>query len=275
MNDVTFDLDAYLARIGFDGPRAPTLDTLRALHRLHPQAIPFENLDPLLRRPTSLDPAALGDKLVRRRRGGWCFEHNGLLLHALTALGFRAGGLAARVLWNLPEGRTTARTHMLIRVELDEGTHLADVGFGGMVLTAPLRLEPGVEQATPHGVFRLTRDGGDLVAEARLPAGWKPLYRFDLAPQQRVDHELASWYLETHPASHFLSTLIASRVDGPLRLGLRNHELAVHHPDGTTQRHTLSTPAELRAVLEERIGLALPGGPELDALLARFTPPAG
>lgn len=272
---MTFDLDAYLARLGHDGPRAPTLDTLRAVHRLHPQAIPFENLDPLLRRPTSLDPGALVDKLVRGRRGGWCFEHNHLLLHALRALGFRARGLAGRVVWNAPEGRVTARTHMLLLVELDQGVHLADVGFGGMVMTAPLRLEPGLEQATPHGSFRVARDGGELLVEARLPAGWRPMYRFDLSRQERIDYELASWYLETHPASHFLATLIASRVDGERRLALRDRELAVHHPDGATERRALATPAELRAVLEGQLAIALPDGPALDALLERVTRPAG
>ena len=85
--DVSFDLDAYLGRIGYDGPRVPTLQTLRAIQRLHPQAIAFENLNPLLGLPVKLDILSLQEKLIRSRRGGYCFEHNGLLFQALRALG--------------------------------------------------------------------------------------------------------------------------------------------------------------------------------------------
>src|SRR5205085_3429182 len=152
MDDAPFDLDAYLARVGYDGPRAPTLDVLRAVHLAHAQAIPFENLDPLLRRPVPLDAEALQAKMVRGGRGGWCFEHNLLFRHALTALGFRTTALVGRVLWNMTvaPGAVTSRSHMLLVVHLDEGDHLADVGFGSLTLTAPLRLVPNDEQPTPH-----------------------------------------------------------------------------------------------------------------------------
>jgi len=111
MPDTAVDLDAYFARIGFDGARAPTLDTLRAIHAAHPAAIAFENLDPLMGRPVALGIGSIHDKLVQQKRGGYCFELNALFAHALTALGFKVKGLAARVLLNHAAG-ATRRSHM-------------------------------------------------------------------------------------------------------------------------------------------------------------------
>src|SRR3712207_6616725 len=98
------DLDSYFERIGYTGTRTPTLDTLRAIHLLHPRTIPFENLDPLLGRPVRLDAAFLRAKLIAERRGGYCYEHNLLLKDVLEALGYPVRPLAARVMWNVPEG---------------------------------------------------------------------------------------------------------------------------------------------------------------------------
>jgi N-hydroxyarylamine O-acetyltransferase len=269
---MSFDLDAYLARIGHAGPRAADLATLRALHRLHPATIAFENLDPYLRRPVALDAASLQAKLVHGGRGGWCFEQNLLLRHALVALGFRATGLAARVIWNKPEDSIVPRTHMLLAVDVEGpegGRWLADVGFGGMVLTAPVRLVPDVAQPTPHGAFRLRRDGELWTMQAELPDGWRSLYRFDLTPQEQVDYELASWFLCTHPSSHFLAGIIAARSPHGVRHALRGRELAVHPVGGETERRALRDGAELRAVLEDVFGLRVPSGAEVDAALAR------
>jgi N-hydroxyarylamine O-acetyltransferase len=133
----TFDIDAYFARVRYEGPRAPTLETLRAIQLLHPEAIAFENLNPLLGLPVRLDIESLQQKLIHSRRGGYCFEQNGVLLHALLALGFRVTGLAARVVWNQPDpSLMTPRSHMVLKVELEEGTYIADVGFG-LSPTAP------------------------------------------------------------------------------------------------------------------------------------------
>lgn len=167
------DLDAYFQRIGYTGERTPTLDTLRALHVRHTEAIPFENLNPLLKWPVRLDAPSLEQKLVRDGRGGYCFEQNRLLRHVLEALGFSVKGLAARVVWNAPEGAITARTHMLLRVDLNEQPYIVDVGFGGQTLTGPLRLEPDTEQTTPHEPFRLLlapqKDVGSSVSQAAEP----------------------------------------------------------------------------------------------------------
>ncbi|HST62008.1 MAG TPA: arylamine N-acetyltransferase [Longimicrobium sp.] len=254
----TFDLDAYLRRIGYGGGRAPTLDTLRAIHQLHAQSIPFENLDPLLRRPMQLDAEWLQQKLVHDRRGGWCFEQNHVLRGALTALGFRTTGLAARVMWNVPEKVVTARGHMLLLVHLDEGSHLADVGFGGLTLTAPLRLVADVEQPTPHETFRLAAQGDGYVMQARIGEEWKPLYRFTLDEVHPPDYEVSSWYLSTHPRSHFLAGLMVARPAPEGRHALRNTTLTTHHRDGRTERRQLESAAELRDVLHATFGIAAP-----------------
>src|SRR5215470_14006816 len=157
------DLDPYFGRIGYSGSRAPTLETLRVLHLRHALAIPFENLDPLRRRPVRLDLASLEHKLVRGGRGGYCFEHNLLFKAALDALGFRVAGLAGRVLWNLPDGVSLPRTHMLLRVAIDGQDHIADVGFGGQTPTGPMRLVADIEQETPHEPFRLRADGAGFL----------------------------------------------------------------------------------------------------------------
>lgn len=269
------DLGAYLERIGLAGPVAPTLETLRAIHRLHPQAIPFENLDPLRGAPVHLDPGKLEEKLVRGRRGGYCFEHNLLLREVLLAIGFPVRGLAARVVWNAPPGAVTARSHMLLRV-LAEGQELiADVGFGGQVLTGPLRLDAGGEQATPHEPFRLAEDGGAYTLEAQLDGAWRPLYRFDLTEQLPIDYVAINYYLSTSPASHFTQKLLAARTAPGRRYALRNDQLAIHHTGGPTERRTLGSARELRDVLEETFGVAAPDDAALDAALARVaTAPA-
>ena len=171
-------LTAYLDRIGYTGPREPTLAALRGIVAAHAMSIPFENIDVLLGRGVRLDTGSLVAKLVGGGRGGYCFEHNTLLLHALRALGFRVEGFAARVLWGRPEGDPTARSHMLLRGRVPEGDFLADVGFGGLTLTAPLRLETGPEQQTPHEPHRLVGNDGEIELQARLDGAWTRLYHF-------------------------------------------------------------------------------------------------
>jgi N-hydroxyarylamine O-acetyltransferase len=221
-------------------------------------AIPFENLDPFLKRPVLLDVESLQQKLVQGGRGGYCFEQNLLLSHALIKLGFDVTGLAARVLWGAADDAVRPRSHMLLRVNLDGAAYIADVGFGGLTLTGPLRLTPDVEQATPHETFRLLRSGNDFLMQASIGGEWKALYRFDLQPQFQADYEVTNWYLTNHPNSRFVTGLIAARPDGDCRYALNNRELAIHHLGGRTERRMLATSQELRATLEEvfRVNLA-------------------
>jgi N-hydroxyarylamine O-acetyltransferase len=262
-----FDLGAYFDRIGYGGPAVPRLDTLREIHRLHPQAIAFENLNPLLRWPVLLDTRSLQQKLVTQRRGGYCYEHNLLLKRALERVGFRVAGLAARVLMNLPEDSIRPRTHMLLQVDVEDEVWIADVGFGGMTLTAPLRLVEQVPQATPHEPFRVTRLDGDYALQTEIRGEWRTLYRFDMQQQALPDYELTSWYLSNHPDSHFVQRLIAARTAPRRRYALRQNELAVHELDGETVRRSLTSGTALREALRDTFGIALPESAELDAKL--------
>lgn len=267
----TSALTAYVDRIGSPEVTGPDLSTLRRIVAAHTRAIAFENLDPFTRRDVRLDQESLVAKLVNGGRGGWCFEQNHLLRAALDTLGYRTTGLAARVLWGRPaDAPATPRSHMLLRVDLPEGPHVVDVGFGGLTLTGVLALEPHVEQATPHEPFRLLPDGDGFVMQARTGAEWRSLYRFDLAPQQPADYEVTNWYLGHHPASHFLATVMAARPDTDRRYALNGTGFAVHHLDGPTERRTLESPAAVRAVLEEHFRLDLSGLPDLDAALRRL-----
>jgi N-hydroxyarylamine O-acetyltransferase len=269
-----FDLDAYFERIAYSGPRLATLDALAALHFRHSQTIPFENLNPLLGWPVRLDTPSIHKKLVEDGRGGYCFEQNLLFKHVLQELGFQVTGLAARVLWDAPEGVVTSRSHMLLRVDLPDGPRIADVGFGGQTLTGPLRLEPAVEQTTPHELFRLVQLADGFAMQTRIGGAWKALYRFDLQEQFLVDYEVSNWYLSHHPDSRFVTGLIAARPDLDRRYALRNNELSVHELSGRTERRFLMSADELKTTLEDTFHLRLPQGPELQAALERLVPAA-
>jgi N-hydroxyarylamine O-acetyltransferase len=270
LTETGIDLEAYFQRIDYVGKRTPTLATLRAIHARHAAMIPFENLTPFLRQPVRLDVASLQHKLIQSGRGGYCFEQNLLLRAVLLALGFRVTGLAARVRWNVPDEVVTARGHMLLRVDLDEQIYLVDVGFGGLTLTAPLRLVTDIEQPTPHELFRVIAAGDAYLMQAQIDQSWMPLYRFDLQEQHLPDYEVTNWYLSNHPNSHFVTGLMAARPDVDRRYALRNNQLSIHYLNGGTERHVLTTVAALRATLEDAFQIRLPETPDLDPALQRL-----
>ena len=263
------DLDSYLKRIGYSGPRAATLETLCALQALHPRSIPFENLDTLSGRPVALDLRSLEHKLVQSRRGGYCFEQNLLFKHVLTALGFDVAALAARVVWERPVDEVRARSHMVLLVALGERRYFCDVGFGGLTPTAPIELAVDIEQPTPHETFRVVRVANELAVEARVRDTWKRLYRFDLQEQHQVDIEVLNHYIMTHAESPMRSRLFAARAAADRRFGLGNGILSVHHLRGASEQQRVGDVAELRRVLEQTFGIDAPAGRDLDAALAR------
>jgi|KBSMisStandDraft_5_1062788.scaffolds.fasta_scaffold50996_3 N-hydroxyarylamine O-acetyltransferase len=265
------DLDRYLSRIGYDGPRTSTLSTLQALHERHPEAIAFENLNPLVGWPVSLDEAALEQKMLGDGRGGWCFEHNWLFRRALEALGFRVRGYAARVLWGSPPDHVGPRSHMVLEVGIDGQRYLADVGWGGATMTAPLLLQTGIEQATPHEPFRLMPWRGqddEYVMEARL-GEWTPLYRFRRDEQLQPDYEVSSHWLCTHPSSFFRRELTVARPYPGGRFALRNTTWTHRRVGAESETRLLTSSAAIREVLERDFLIRVPSAPELDAALER------
>lgn len=271
VNMPAIDLDAYFRRIGYDGPRDNSLATLRRLHELHPQSIPFENLDPLLGRPVRLDLASLQDKLVQGGRGGYCFEHNSLFAAVLRALGYTLREATARVRWGVPEGVRMPRTHCLLFVEAEGGRYLTDVGFGGNVLTGPLVLETRDAQATPHEEFRLVDEAnGIVVQEAKIGDQWMQTYAFDFTDTHPADYEVGNWYTSAHPNSIFVNGLLGARAEAGRRYGLRDNQLAIHTVGGDTEKTTLKSAGELRDVLTDLFKLRLDGLAGLDDKLARL-----
>lgn len=250
------DLAAYLGRIGYAGPVVPTLDTLNGLMHAHVQAIPFENLDVLLGRSIDLAPDALQRKLVTHRRGGYCFEQNGLLLLVLEALGFDVTPLSARVRYQRPRDYTPARTHLFLLVRIDGLPWLADVGVGSLSLSSAIRLDVEGEQQTRHEPRRIVREDGRLFHQVRFGDEWHDVLEFTGEVMPPIDRELANWYTSAHPQSHFKSRLIAARAlpDGG-RLTLTNRELTVRDRSGEAQTRTLSTPSELLTTLADQFGL--------------------
>ncbi|HWU78371.1 MAG TPA: arylamine N-acetyltransferase [Rhodanobacter sp.] len=261
------DPGAYLRRVGWSGPVAADLATLRGLAMAHVASIPFANLDPLQGLPVELGLAALQRKLVDEGRGGYCFEQNLLFEAVLREIGFDVTGLIARVLWGHPEDAQTPQTHMLLRVVLAGESWLVDVGFGGHVLTGALRLQPDVEQVTGHEPFRLLQDAAEWRMQSLAHGEWRTLYRFDLRPVPMVDYVVANHYVSTHPASRFVSNLMLGRTPADRRLSLFNHEFTVRRIGHEPERRRLHDVAELRDVLEREFLLRLPAGAEFDRRL--------
>lgn len=249
----TIDLDAYFRRIGYEGPRTPTLETLKAIHRLQPLALPFENLDPWTGKVPDLDVASLQAKMIDGRRGGYCFEMNGLFQAVLEALGFKLTTLIGRVVWNRPDGLPTPnRSHMGLRVELPEGVFLADAAFGGNTMTGPVRLEPDLEQDTPHGKVRLVPDEhGYAVQHLVAPGDWRATYLLGLDPQVSADFEMSNWWTATHPHSIFLNNLVITAVKPDGRVMLVNRTLTHRPLDGAPRSERVETALDLARVLDE------------------------
>ncbi|MFV8048078.1 arylamine N-acetyltransferase family protein [Mycobacterium sp. 48b] len=258
------DLAAYFDRIGYQGPASPGSDVLRNIVAAHGRSIPFENLDPLLGIPVAdLSAAALSDKLVTRRRGGYCYEHNGLLGHVLDELGYGVERLAGRVVWmKEPDSPLPALTHNVLAVTVpgEAGRYLVDVGFGGQTLSSPILLQTGAVQQTRHEPYRLvelpTRHEPELELAAQVRGQWQPLYRFTAVPQPQIDLEVGSWYVSTHPGGVFVVGLTAALVTDDARINLRGRNLAIHS-HGETERIRFDTAAQVLDALTERFGINL------------------
>lgn len=262
-----FDLDAYLERIGLSG--SPTVEQV---HRAHCTSIPFESLDPLMGLSVSLDTDEVFDKLVRRRRGGYCFEQNLLLAEALGALGAEVDLHLARVLRGSDPQAPRARSHLLLAVSLGDRRLLADVGFGGGTLLEPLPWDPGEVHQQAGWHHRVIERGPEHVLQTLREEGWTDDYSFLPHPVPAVELEPANWWTSTNPASRFVSGFLVARqwLDGR-RLVLSDwSELCL--TDSTAERSTVTpvTREQIPELLCERF--ELPGfvlGERMGGLRAR------
>ncbi|MEU8542144.1 arylamine N-acetyltransferase [Streptomyces sp. NPDC048717] len=267
------DLDAYLARIGYEGEREPTLKVLRALHAAHIAALAFENLEVTLGRAVLLDLESVQAKMVRRRRGGTCCEQTLLYAAALEALGFTFTAVASRV--RLGETRIRPATHYALRVEIDDETWLTDVGFGAEGLLEPIRLRDGETARQAGWTYTLVREEGPtrgttgpLVLRLCRPDGWLALYAIGTEPRFPVDFAMTSYFTATHPRSPFHGRLLVQKPAADRRLLLRDTELVGYLPDGTEERRRV-TGGELPVLLYEEFGLE-PDAEDIAALVTRY-----
>jgi arylamine N-acetyltransferase len=258
MSGMTLDLTAYFDRINYRGTAEPNLDVLQDLVTAHTRAIAFENLDPLMGVPVEdLSPEALTDKLVHRRRGGYCYEHNGLMGYVLAELGFRVRRLAGRVVWlRPPDAPPPAQAHTVLAVTFPgaQGPHLVDVGFGGQTPTSPIRLQTGGVQQTTLEPYRLEDRRDGLVMQVLVRDEWQALYEFTTQTRPQIDLQMGSWFTSTHPSSHFVTGLMAAIVTDDARCNLFGRNLAIHR-EGGTEKILLDDAAAVVDTLSERFGI--------------------
>ena len=255
------DLHAYLARVGLPPAVAdagPSLETLTRLMEAQSQAIAFENIDVVLGKQISISAADIERQLVTGRRGGYCFQHNGLLRMALGALGFDVAPLLCKVRWNKAPDEHTTFTHVALAVTLPDGArYLADVGFAGTNSIAPLLLGSDEPQRLVDGVYRTTvRGDGFTVASSEVSGVWRDLYMFRDEPCPDIDLELANWWSCTHPTARFMTQFFASRAVGADRHHILDDSYLVRKADGSSETTQIESKAQLLELLETVFGLA-------------------
>jgi N-hydroxyarylamine O-acetyltransferase len=268
------DIDAYLRRIDHERPGAPTAEALKALQRAHLLAVPFENLDIHLGRRLSLAEGALFDKIVLRRRGGFCYELNGLFAALLRALGFNVTMIAARVA-RQGGGFGPDRDHLALLVRARASGEpgntadtadtaaplgppfLVDVGFGDSFVT-PLRLDDAGEQAQGDQVYRITEEEGfaRLLSRRGATGGAEPQYLFTLDPREHVDFEEMCLYHQTSPDSPFPKKRVCTRATPRGRITL-SEGLLITTEFGERRERPVETEEERAAVLRESFGIEL------------------
>ena len=273
-----FPLGDYLARIGYQSvvkpglatvkpdlaTVKPDLATLEGLHRAHVDAIPFENLEIQMGGDVLLTPDALEAKMVRRRRGGYCFEQNSLFASALLSIGFAVETCEARVRQG-SVGITRPRTHMVLTVRCEEREFLVDVGFGGDGLVEPLAID-----GTVHGQggvpYRVATEKVQLCVLQRQVAGrWEDLYAVLPDPVYPIDFEMANWFTSTHPRSPFVLNVTAQRITNGTRHILRNLTYSVARGSEISSPREIMR-AELVPLLRDVFGLDVPDGARFKAL---------
>lgn len=256
------DVDAYLHRIKYDGPRNPTLATLRALHRRHMRTVPFENLDIALGKPIQLDSELLYQKIVVRKRGGYCYELNGLFHELLKVLGFNVFMLSAQV--RREDGSFGPELdHMLLKVTLDD-SWLADVGFGDSFVD-PLRLVPGIGNEESDRRFGVTQTDGIWELFKEDKDGRVPLYRFVDVARPLSDFADMNQYQQTSPESGFTRRRICTRATSQGRITLAGMRYIVTS-NGLRDERILRDQSELRQCLRERFGVRFERSADLSKL---------
>jgi N-hydroxyarylamine O-acetyltransferase len=246
------NVSAYLNRINYHGPTKPTIETLRALHRAHLLTVPFENLDIHLNRHIVLDEAALFEKIVVNRRGGFCYELNGLLASLLREMGFQVTVFSA----NMLHGGIPAKIdHLTLLVELDE-RWIVDVGVGDSS-RLPLRLDEEGEQLGVGQRYRFTRvDSRWTLWSGAENNEWSGEYVFDIDPLELSDFQGACEYYQSAPESYFVQGRICSRATEDGRISLTGDTLIVTR-NGQREEMPIEGEQDFLHALNEHFGIRI------------------
>ena len=259
------DVEAYPDRIAYTGPREQTPETLHQLHRTHLLAVPFENLDIALGNRISIDLPLFFDKIVGRKRGGFCYELNGLFAWLLRQLGFPVTLLSACV--GPAESPGAEFDHLILMVG-DKNPMVADVGFGDAFLE-PLSLDPDVNTHT--GQHRLVRTDADWQMQKLQDSSWKCQYTFSLVPRQLNDFGNMCHHHQTSSGSHFTQKSTCTLPVERGRITLSGNRLIKTSGERRTETN-IDDATECRALLKTRFGFDLEEDANVEMIL---NPPPG
>lgn len=263
------EIDPYLERIGYSGSRSPTVETLRQLHRAHVLSVPFEDLDIHLGYPIDLSLPSFYDKIVKRRRGGFCYELNGLFGWLLAQLGFKVVTLSGRFYRSASvEGRPDdvgpEFDHILLLIELEEQL-IADVGFGDSFLE-PLWLDSGRENVQHGKSYRFTDSDVGKVVQRKHKSDWEPMYIFSLTPRRLAEFSAACHYQQTAPETFFMQHAVCSLATTNGRITLLDNRLIMTTGE-QREKQTIESEEEYRTLLKTHFGVELGEDEQVDRLM--------
>lgn len=255
INNKALDIDAYLERIKYQGPIDVSLKTLQRLHISHTLNVPFENLDIHLGRRISLEPDALFHKIVRQKRGGYCYEMNGLFALVLKQIGFQVEYHMARIMYGYKLIRP--RSHQLLVITIDDNRWIADVGFGGHGLIAPLPLKNLITESQFSEKFRLViNELQGFVLQCQIQNQWQNLYSFTLETYLPVDYAPVNYVASTSPDSLFTRKKICTMPNIKGRTVLTNMKLKITS-NGKIQESEAKNNDEYLLMLKEHFGIEI------------------
>jgi N-hydroxyarylamine O-acetyltransferase len=297
MAEFSFNLEAYVDRIGLtdrfprDGSGAvtltPDMETLSALQLAHMKTVTFENLDVVAKKRISMLHSDVEQKLVKNKRGGYCFEQSTLMQDALRKVGFSVDPLLARVRWMKPDDVRTTFTHMVLIVRIPgvEGEYLVDVGFGGIGPLSPIRVDITEPQQSIEGQYRVVPCGEYPGSDAGsgkyrllqwfLQDKWQDLYAMKMDPVDYVDLELSNWWSCSNPTARFPTSLFVGILVGFDRHFILNDAYCIRKQDGSITREPINGFAHFCELLTTVFNLPVPEGSDFEAGALRFlSPPA-
>ena len=239
----------YFARINFQDKAEVDLKTLTKLQLCHTSSIAFENIDSFTEQEVKIDSDSLFEKLVYRKRGGYCFEQNLLFYEVLKHLGFNVRPVAARVMIGYNEDEKPKRTHLLSLIDIDGAQYLSDVGFGSNTPALPVKFILEEEQENLHDTVRINKLGADYKFETKVVGEWKTLHCFNFDHVYNSDFELANFYIYAHPTSKFRNRLMISKIIQEGRITLSDLNFSFYPYDGEIVKKTITTEEELEKFL--------------------------